>query len=86
VGAVKRLLYLCALACLAGVIVYAVRLASMPNLVGEAIEAVDNHDPSAREDVEAAQDQEPEAEGYLKIEGLFLLGCVTSVMLARRVR
>ncbi len=82
----KRLLYLCALACLAGVIVYAVRLASMPNLVGEAIEAVDNHDLSARDDVEAAQEQEPEAEGYLKIEGLFLLGCVASVVLARRVR
>ena len=29
----KRILYLCALACLAGVVVYAVRLASMPNLV-----------------------------------------------------
>jgi hypothetical protein len=66
VVAVKRLLYLCALACLEGVLVYAVRLASMPNLVGEAIEAVDNHDPAARDDVEAAQDQEPEAEDILR--------------------
>jgi len=86
VGAVKRILYLCALACLAGVVVYAVRLASMPNLVGEAIEAVDKHDPAARDDVEAAREQSPEAEQYLKDAGLFLLGFGALLMLARRVR
>jgi hypothetical protein len=83
---VKRILYFCAFACLVGVVVYAVRFASMPNLMGEAIEALDNHDPSAREDVEAAREQNPEAERYLKDAGLFLLGFGASLMLARRVR
>ena len=82
----KRALYLCALACLVGVGVYAFQFMSMPNAMGEAIEAVDNHDRSAREDVEAARDQMPQAEGYLKGAGLFLLAFGASLVLARRVR
>jgi hypothetical protein len=82
----KRALYFCAVACLVGVGVCAFQYMSMPNLTGEAIEAVDNHDRSALEDVEAAREQMPEAEGYLKGGALFLVGFAASLMLARRVR
>ncbi len=81
-----RVLYFCALACLVGVGIYAFRYMSMPNAMGEAIEAVDNRDSTAREDVEAAREQMPEAEGYLRNAGLFLLGFGGFVMVARRTR
>ena len=82
----KRALYFCAFACLVGVGVCVFQYMSMPNLTGEAIEAVDNHDRSAGDDVEAAREQMPEAEGYLKGGGLFLFGFGASMMLARLVR
>jgi len=82
----KRVLYLCALVCLGGTGYYALKLATMPNLMGEAIAAVDSHDREARGDVDAAMEQMPEAEEYLKDGGLFLLGFGASLMLARRQR
>ena len=82
----KRVLYFCAVVCLVGTVVCTFQLVSMPNLIDEAIEAADNHDPSARGDVDAAREQMPEAEELLRNAGLFLLGFGASVAVARRVR
>ena len=81
----KRILYLCAFACLVGACYYAIQLVTMPNLMGEAIEAVDSHDREAPGDVDAAKEQMPQAERYLKDAGLFLLGFGASLMVSRRV-
>jgi hypothetical protein len=83
---VKRVLYVCAFACLVGACYYALQLVTMPNLMGEAIAAVDSHDRGAAGDVDAARAQMPEAEGFLKDGGLFLLGFGASILIARRVR
>ena len=81
----KRILYLCAFACLVGAGYYALQLFTMPNLIGEAIEAVDSHDRGAAGDVDAAKEQMPEAERYLKDAALCLLGFGASLMVSRRV-
>ena len=82
----KRILYLCAFACLAGAGYYAIQLMTMPNVFSEAVEAVDSHDPGASGDVDAARAQMPEAEGYLRTGGLFLIGFGALWVTARRVR
>jgi hypothetical protein len=82
----KRGLYFCALLCLLGFAVCVDHLHNMPNLVSEAIEAVQSHDASAREDVEAAREPNPEGDALLRDAGLFLLGVGVFVMLARRSR
>ena len=82
----KRGLYFCALLCLLGLAVCVDRLYNMPNLVSEAMEAVQNHDPSAREDVEAAREPNPEGDALLRDAGLFLLGFGAFVTLAKRSR
>jgi hypothetical protein len=84
--ALKRFFYLCAFACLTVAGYYAIQLISMPNVFSEAIEAVDSHDPGASGDVDAARAQLPEAEGYLRDAGLFLLGFGACFAVARRVR
>jgi hypothetical protein len=81
---VKRIFYFFAVVCLAGICLCAFRLASMPDRVGEAMDAVQNHDPSAREAVEAAREPNPEADALLRDTGLWLLGSVVCVLMARR--
>jgi hypothetical protein len=85
-AALKRVLYFCAVVCLAGVCVCVFRFASIPNTVGEAIDAVQNNDPSARADVEAAREPNQEGDDLLRDAGLFLLGFGVFVTLARRGR
>jgi hypothetical protein len=58
----------------------------MPNTVGEAIDAVQNHDPSARADVEAAKEPNVVGDELLRDGGLFLLGFGVFVTLAKRGR
>jgi hypothetical protein len=47
---------------------------------------VQNHDPSAREDVEAAREPNPEGDALLRDAGAFLLGFGVFVTLAKRSR
>lgn len=81
---VKRILYFGAFVCLVGLCVCVVQFCSMPNTVGEAIEAVENHDPSARAAVETAREPNPEGDALIRDAGLFFLGLSAFVMLARR--
>jgi hypothetical protein len=82
----KRALYLCAIVCLLGVGVNVHRLLSGPNTVGEAIEAVRDHDPSARADVEAARTPDQEADDAFRNAGIFLCGFCLFAFLAQRKR
>jgi hypothetical protein len=81
---VKRILYLLAALCFLGVGVCAVRYANLPDDIGQAMESIQNHDPSAREDVEAAMEPHQAADELLRDAGLWLVGGVVCVLLARR--
>jgi hypothetical protein len=54
--------------------------------VGEAIEAVRDHDPSARADVEAARTPDQEADDAFRNAGIFLCGFCLFAFLAQRKR
>lgn len=58
----------------------------MPNKVGEAIEAVQDHDPSAAEAVEEAREPNAVGDALIRDAGLCLLGSVAFLLLAKRVR
>jgi hypothetical protein len=70
--------------CFLSVGVCAVRFANLPYDVGQAMDSVRNHDPSARQDVEAAMEPHEAANELLRDAGLGLLGGVVCVLLARR--
>jgi hypothetical protein len=82
---VKRIFYFLAVVCLAGICVCAFRFASMPNTVGDAIEAVQDHDPAARELVEDAREPNAARDALLRDAGLCLAGAAVFVLLAKRV-
>jgi hypothetical protein len=64
--------------------VCAVRFANLPDTVGQAIEAVQNHDPSAREHVEEAREPNVAGDELLRGAGLWLRGSAVFAVLARR--
>lgn len=79
-------LYFCAVLCLFGMGVCVDHFYNLPDAVGEAMDAVQNHDPSAREDVEAAREPNPEGDALLRDACGFLLGFGVFVTLAKRSR
>jgi hypothetical protein len=83
---VRRILYLCALACLVGAAVCAFRINEMPNRVSEVLDEVADHDRAAKADMESFGDPNSDLDEDVIVGVCCAVGFVTCMTMARRAR